>query len=92
MTPEQAQTVAEIRERKYFETTRAAAVNKLLRDRQELLQIIDSQAAENGRLKEELRLVYVEIINLTTVEQKIEVFQRIVDGRAEFDRIKAGKE
>lgn len=53
MTPEQAQTVAEIRERKYFETTRAAAVNKLLRDRQELLQIIDSQAAEIERLKSE---------------------------------------
>ena len=53
MTPEQAHTVAEIRERKYFETTRAAAIHKLLRDKQELLRIIDSQAAEIDRLKSE---------------------------------------
>lgn len=53
MTTEQAHTVAEIRNRNYFQTTRGTAINKLLSDKQELIQIIDSQAAEIERLKSE---------------------------------------
>jgi len=53
MTQEQAQTVAEIRERSYNATTYGINDGQSVNDRATLLQIIDSQTAENERLNTE---------------------------------------
>jgi len=47
---------------------------------------IATLTAQVERQKEELRLAYVEIINMTTPDEKIKVFERILAGRAEYDR------
>lgn len=48
---QQAQTIARIKRQKYFQTTRGAAVNLLVRDKDDLLEIVDSQAQKIASLE-----------------------------------------
>lgn len=51
---QQAQTIARIKRQKYFQTTRGAAVNLLVRDKDDLLEIVDSQAQKIAQQAKEI--------------------------------------